>query len=236
MVILFDDDINGDYYGVTWFYYPIHYPIYWEWSQSMIGNAPRFRQTQLPTRDLFSMFSNGCNHHKEILGATATAKVAMLTSACEAFSSILFFPLAWVHCYNPLLPCTDYLQTPPPFLFGVLREIILKETGGASDLLSSELLGPKSCLGLAESRDFSIVDLDTGAGPRQTRRYMEVFWMLLVLRWSMNTRKVCHNNGMIYIYMIIYAHFNKKYTLCCWWALLVLSELYHDWSISPRTP
>jgi hypothetical protein len=80
------------------------------------------------------------------------------------------------------------------------------------------------------------VDLDTGAGPRQTRRYMEVFWMLLVLRWSMNTRKVCHNNGMIYIYMIIYAHFNKKYTLCCWWALLVLSELYHDWSISPRTP
>jgi hypothetical protein len=44
------------------------------------------------------------------------------------------------------------------------------------------------------------VDLDTGAGPRQTRRYMEVFWMLLVLRWSMNTRKVCHNNGMIYIY------------------------------------
>jgi len=30
MVILSDDDINGDYYGVTWFYYPIHYPIYWE--------------------------------------------------------------------------------------------------------------------------------------------------------------------------------------------------------------
>ena len=175
MVILSDDDINGDYYGVTWFYYPIHYPIYWEWSQSMVGNAPRFRQTQLPTRDLFSMFSNGCNHHKEILGATATAKVAMLTSACEAFSSILFFPLAWVHCYNPLLPCTDYLQTPPPFLFGVLREIILKETGD-SDLLSSELLGPKSCLGLSESRDFSIVDLDTGAGPRQTMAGPRGIW------------------------------------------------------------
>eukprot|EP00435_Cladocopium_sp_Y103_P045750 s659_g13.t1 len=91
------------------------------------------------------------------------SSVAMLTSACEAFSTILFFPLAWVHCYNPLLPCTDYLQTPPPFLFGCLREIILKETGADSqDLLSSELLGPKS-LGLAgESRDFSIVDLDTG--------------------------------------------------------------------------
>ena len=93
-------------------------------------------------------------------------QVALLTSACEAFSTILFFPLAWVHCYNPLLPCTDYLQTPPPFLFGCLREIILKESGAESqDLLSSELLAPKS-LGLAgESRDFSIVDLDTGAGP-----------------------------------------------------------------------
>lgn len=53
----------------------------------------------------------------------------MLTSACEAFSSILLFPLAWVHCYNPLLPSTDYLATPPPFLFGCLREIILKEAG-----------------------------------------------------------------------------------------------------------
>ena len=83
------------------------------------------------------------------------SSVALLTSACEAFSSILLFPLAWVHCYNPLLPSTDYLATPPPFLFGCLREIILKETfADSNDLASSEILsGP---------RDFTIFDLDTG--------------------------------------------------------------------------
>ena len=108
---------------------------------------------------------------KFYLGHQKPAKVAMLTSACEAFSSILFFPLAWVHCYNPLLPCTDYLQTPPPFLFGLLREIILKETG-ADDLLRSEFFGPSSGH-LAESRDFSIVDLDTGAEPRGRWRFFE---------------------------------------------------------------
>ena len=92
------------------------------------------------------------------------SSVAMLTSACEAFSTILFFPLAWVHCYNPLLPSTDYLQTPPPFLFGCLREIILKETFADShDLMSCDLLSQS---GLAD-RDFSIVDLDTGAWDRK---------------------------------------------------------------------
>lgn len=91
------------------------------------------------------------------------SSVAMLTAACEAFSSILCFPLAWVHCYNPLLPSTDYLATPPPFLFGCLREIILKETfADSNDLLSSELLSRASHGGLAPDRDFSIVDLDTG--------------------------------------------------------------------------
>lgn len=66
----------------------------------------------------------------------------------------MLFPLAWVHCYNPLLPSTDYLATPPPFLFGCLREIILKETfADSNDLMSSELF---------DARDFTIFDLDTG--------------------------------------------------------------------------
>ena len=84
-----------------------------------------------------------------------SSSVALLTSACEAFSSILLFPLAWVHCYNPLLPSMDYLATPPPFLFGCLRDIFLKESFADShDLLSSEIL--------SGDRDFSIFDLDTG--------------------------------------------------------------------------
>eukprot|EP00434_Breviolum_minutum_P043543 symbB.v1.2.038821.t1/scaffold6169.1/size20375/1 len=98
------------------------------------------------------------------------SSVAMLTSACEAFSSILLFPLAWVHCYNPLLPSTDYLATPPPFLFGCLREIILKETfADSNDLLSSDLLGirqrsnsPTSHTPEPAERDFTVLDLDTG--------------------------------------------------------------------------
>ena len=85
-----------------------------------------------------------------------SSSVAQLTAACEAFSSILLFPLAWVHCYNPLLPSTDYLATPPPFLFGCLREIILKETfADSNDLTSSELFKDLK-------RDFTIIDLDTG--------------------------------------------------------------------------
>ena len=84
-----------------------------------------------------------------------SSSVAFLTTACEALSSILLFPLAWVHCYNPLLPSMDYLATPPPFLFGCLRDIFLKDSFADShDLLSSEIL--------AADRDFSIFDLDTG--------------------------------------------------------------------------
>ena len=85
-----------------------------------------------------------------------SSSVAFLTTACEAFSSILLFPLAWVHCYNPLLPSMDYLATPPPFLFGCLRDIFLKDSFADShDLLSSEILAEPD-------RDFSIFDLDTG--------------------------------------------------------------------------
>ena len=85
-----------------------------------------------------------------------SSSVAFLTTACEVFSSILLFPLAWVHCYNPLLPSMDYLATPPPFLFGCLRDIFLKDGFADShDLLSSEILAQ-------EDRDFSVFDLDTG--------------------------------------------------------------------------
>ena len=85
-----------------------------------------------------------------------SSSVAFLTTACEVFSSILLFPLAWVHCYNPLLPSMDYLATPPPFLFGCLRDIFLKDGFADShDLLSSEILAQGD-------RDFSIFDLDTG--------------------------------------------------------------------------
>lgn len=109
------------------------------------------------------------------------SSVAMLTAACEAFSSILCFPLAWVHCYNPLLPSTDYLATPPPFLFGCLREIILKETfADSNDLLSSELLSGASQGGLVPSeRDFSIVDLDTGAPNSWASRVYPRYWLSL---------------------------------------------------------
>ncbi|CAE8644146.1 unnamed protein product, partial [Polarella glacialis] len=78
-----------------------------------------------------------------------SSSVALLTSACEAFSTLLLFPLAWVHCYNPLLPSTDYLGLPPPFLFGSLREVFCD--GGTDEGTD-----------LGATRDFSVFDLDTG--------------------------------------------------------------------------
>lgn len=82
--------------------------------------------------------------HKVLFISSSTF---LLTAACEAFARILLFPLSWGHVYSPMIPSSEYLDLPPPWLYGSDRSIVqmLLKNGSTS-----------------AGQDFSVFDLDTG--------------------------------------------------------------------------
>eukprot|EP00927_Polykrikos_kofoidii_P046446 TRINITY_DN40690_c0_g1_i1.p1 TRINITY_DN40690_c0_g1~~TRINITY_DN40690_c0_g1_i1.p1 ORF type:complete len:1339 (+),score=175.44 TRINITY_DN40690_c0_g1_i1:64-4080(+) len=82
-----------------------------------------------------------------------------LVSVCEAFATILLYPVVWRHSYNPLVLDSDYLNLPWPFLFGLLRPVLDTGHDGMPDVAGWL---ETSTLEVSDPREFTIIDLDMG--------------------------------------------------------------------------